>query len=94
MIDLERDLIYRVVIESFSFLFLVNGDCFDPEVPKDGSRSSPEKHQFKTGAVIHYYCKANYTLVGSPKVLCLASGNWDTKPPSCIGVYAIRILLF
>jgi len=61
----------------------VSADCPDPEVPKDGSRSSPKKHQFKTGEVIHYYCKANYTLEGPPKVLCLASGNWDMKPPKC-----------
>lgn len=57
--------------------------CRDPEVPKDGWRSSPSRHVFNIGDTVHYYCKANYTLSGVPKVLCLSDGTWDHKPPVC-----------
>lgn len=58
--------------------------CSDPEVPKDGWRSSPAKHVFAPHETVHYYCKENYTLSGAPKVRCLPEGRWDRKPPTCL----------
>eukprot|EP00794_Sanderia_malayensis_P020491 gene20491-22507_t len=75
-----------IVLMSLVLLELrkVSATCSDPEVPKDGWRSSPNKHIFATDETVHYYCKKNYTMNGAPKVRCLSDGSWDVKPPTCL----------
>ena len=41
--------------------------------------------------VMDYQCEEQYKLVGGSKLTCLSGDMWDSKPPSCILSYCLRI---
>ena len=56
-------------------------DCGSPSVVTNG------QYAFTTttyGSTATYTCNANYGIVGSSTILCLAAGSWDSNTPSCI----------
>ncbi|MDB5218181.1 MAG: hypothetical protein JWO86_6108 [Myxococcaceae bacterium] len=51
-----------------------------PAAPSNGTVTAPAPGNGVTGDSVSYACNAGYTLTGSAKASCLASGSWSEAP--------------
>lgn len=45
------------------------------------------------GTKVKYTCESGFKIIGPSVLTCLASGQYDAVPPSCIGKWKTRLLL-
>lgn len=67
----------------FFFFFLSGVECKDPVITNaewiDGSRPP---HRYK--AIVIYYCKPGYKMIGQSTLTCNISSQWSPRIPECI----------
>ncbi|XP_022792170.1 neural cell adhesion molecule L1.1-like isoform X2 [Stylophora pistillata] len=68
----------NVMAESNTSLALVN--CGDPGSPSNGRRHGS---RYWTGESVSFVCDPEYHLTGPATRMCLTSGNWSGRQPSC-----------
>lgn len=66
-----------------SWLYFPAVSC-DPPTANANSEYSPIKDNYGYNQQVHYICKDDLALIGSPVSTCIETG-FDTEPPTCIG---------
>ncbi|XP_078402691.1 membrane cofactor protein-like [Cetorhinus maximus] len=68
--------------------------CRDLEPISNGITPNPPSGDiWKFGMIAQYSCTNGYALIGTDKLVCSASGEWDKKPPICKDVKCTRPLV-
>ena len=63
--------------------------CDDPGVPSNATRD--REGPFSEGISITYRCTEGHTIDGVPTITCLATGEWSSILPICIGWYMYKL---
>jgi hypothetical protein len=68
------------------FLFYTAIECDDPPSIQNG-KFIVSNNLTIVGTMVEYSCNSqNYKLIGSNKIICLPSGEYDDNPPVCKGM--------
>ena len=63
--------------------FFADVFCNDPGYVENSVRV-PQSGAFRCGDSVTYSCNFNYQMVGSSRLTCGSTGNWDAFLPQCI----------
>ncbi len=61
--------------------------CPAPEIPPMGHLIDYDGQSSEPGTIMTYGCRFGYDLIGPSQLTCTSSGQWSSKPPTCLSKY-------